>query len=437
MIFKTYIKEAIEPVEKTEVKEQEELIEETFEHPDSPSLTRDLVDAFYAPVEKLIKDGKFEEAEKEIEELEKDLAAFEEENAKKKIFKFPKFMIDGQKKQLAALRAKLPKTESLDDMDKRCEKCNTLLNDGGTCPKCDDGEEDLAEAVSNKEKLKRAFPELNFDRTEPITEGKYGKLTAPSEDLEFLANEFDKELSKAGFDYEISIKDGFKINIVSNQFNDIKDFAEKHFKKHHLSMDIEELDGSFNIMLKKEETEAQESLEETLTAKSKLINAFPHINWAFKDASISDSNMEEEFEEYDDEYDIDDDVEQDRRHAALYGGDRMYCDCGTKLSMDEWGGYCPKCNPRDPKETYQESFDDDCSYIATETSYDIAEEIAALAAKELQLPAHEVEMLEHDINNLRSNEWVDTFSKLPDNSEAKQKFFNFAVTAEECYDDEI
>ena len=33
-------------------------------------------------------------------------------------------------------------TESVYDMDKRCEKCNTLLNDGGTCPKCDDGEED-------------------------------------------------------------------------------------------------------------------------------------------------------------------------------------------------------------------------------------------------------------------------------------------------------
>lgn len=32
--------------------------------------------------------------------------------------------------------------ESVYDMDKRCEKCNTLLNDAGTCPKCDDGEED-------------------------------------------------------------------------------------------------------------------------------------------------------------------------------------------------------------------------------------------------------------------------------------------------------
>lgn len=62
--------------------------------------------------------------------------------------------------------------ESIEDMHKRCEKCNTLLNDGGTCPKCDDGEEDygdeLEEALTNSEKLKRAYPELNFDN--PVEE---------------------------------------------------------------------------------------------------------------------------------------------------------------------------------------------------------------------------------------------------------------------------
>ena len=42
------------------------------------------------------------------------------------------------------------------------------------------------------------------------------------------------------------------------------------------------------------------------------------------------------------------DEEADRHHANLYGGDRTYCDdCGTKLEMDEWGSYCPKCNPHE------------------------------------------------------------------------------------------
>lgn len=40
--------------------------------------------------------------------------------------------------------------ESVDDMDKRCENCNTLLNDMGKCPKCDEGEEDLDEATLNE-----------------------------------------------------------------------------------------------------------------------------------------------------------------------------------------------------------------------------------------------------------------------------------------------
>lgn len=92
--------------------------------------------------------------------------------------------------------------ESLEDMDKRCEACNTLLNDMGKCPKCDEGEEDYgdeleldeklteatectcgeceeclkkqkleeAQELSNVEKLKRAFPELNFDEPETIEE---------------------------------------------------------------------------------------------------------------------------------------------------------------------------------------------------------------------------------------------------------------------------
>lgn len=38
-------------------------------------------------------------------------------------------------------------SESVEDMDKRCEECNALLNDMGKCPKCDDGEEDLEEKV--------------------------------------------------------------------------------------------------------------------------------------------------------------------------------------------------------------------------------------------------------------------------------------------------
>lgn len=174
MKFKKYMKESTD-------QETKPNLVEFLDNPDKPLIgVEDEIDSLYAPVKKLIDAKKFSEAAEELSNLEKDLDEFELENSKKKFFRFPQFMIDGQRKQIETLRAHLPIEESIDDMDKRCEKCNTLLNDGGTCPKCDDGEEDygdeLHEELSNKEKLLRAFPELNFDN-EPLTEGTGAEAT--------------------------------------------------------------------------------------------------------------------------------------------------------------------------------------------------------------------------------------------------------------------
>lgn len=79
-------------------------------------------------------------------------------------------------------------------------------------------------------------------------------------------------------------------------------------------------------------------------------------------------------------------------------------------------------------------YSSDKEYVAKECSYEMAEEIAQKAKKALKLPAHEVEMLEHDINNLRSNEWADIFAKLSDRSEVKKLFFTYAVEEEELDD---
>ena len=73
----------------------------------------------------------------------------------------------------------------------------------------------------------------------------------------------------------------------------------------------------------------------------------------------------------------------------------------------------------------------DIDWHAKECSYDIAREIAQLAKRALKLPAHEVEMLEHDINNLRSDEWVEQFIQLSDKSRAKELFFKYAVERDE------
>lgn len=172
MKFKRYIKEST--CEETKI-----TLSEDFGNPDEPVVgVKDVVDNFYKSVKDLIAQGKFEDAKLELDALEADLNEFEAANAKKKFFKFPQFMINNERKRLEMLRSQLPMNESIEDMDKRCEKCNTLLNDQGTCPKCDDGEEDyedkLEEKLTAREKLKAAFPELNFDRkpdevTEAVT----------------------------------------------------------------------------------------------------------------------------------------------------------------------------------------------------------------------------------------------------------------------------
>jgi hypothetical protein len=74
-------------------------------------------------------------------------------------------------------------------------------------------------------------------------------------------------------------------------------------------------------------------------------------------------------------------------------------------------------------------------YVSKECSYAMASEIALKAKRALKLPAHEVEMLEHDINNLRADEWVDSFSKLSDKSPVKQLFFKYAVAQDDTMDE--
>lgn len=291
MKFTKYLKESSAPKNTL-------VIDEEFHNPDKPSFVDTELDTFYAPVKQLIDKGEFEAARKELDLLEADLNELDAANSKKKFFRFPQFMIDSQRKQINSLRSMLPKNESIEDMEKRCENCNNLLNDAGTCPKCDHGDEDVTdrdeemnEELTAREKLKIAFPELNFDRQEPVNEE--------------CKNE------------ELSNKEKLK-----------RAFPE--------------------LNLDKDET----IVNEELSVREKLKNAYPELNF---DTDLSESAENPDgYDDFDDDYYDLDDVEQDRAHASLYGGDRMYCDCGKKLVMTEWGGYCPDCTPEDPEDIYKD-----------------------------------------------------------------------------------
>ena len=73
------------------------------------------------------------------------------------------------------------------------------------------------------------------ETTESLHEGKFGKLEAPSEDLSFLANEFDKALEAAhDLKYDIEIKDGYIISVTSFNIKQVDDIAKECFAKHDL-----------------------------------------------------------------------------------------------------------------------------------------------------------------------------------------------------------
>lgn len=415
MKFKKYVKESV-------TKEPQTLLDEgIFDsdswNPDKPSIIQDEIDRFYAPVRQMIEEGRFEEARAELADLEADLNELDAANSKKKFFRFPQFMIDGQRRRLDALKAKIPANESVSDMDKRCEKCNTLLNDGGTCPKCDDGEEDygdetkdMNEEMSVRERLKAAYPELNFDS--PMHENCVKEELTNREKLL-------RAFPELNFD-STTIEESVVTEKMSNREKLKAAYPELNFEG-----TVEEgLIGDISV---------------NLDASGSSVGFLGGTAGAAGISESTDNDPEDEFDDYDDEYDFEDDVEMDRRHAALYGGDRMYCDCGRKLSYDEYGSYCPVCDPKDPESVYSEGLNTtDCNYMSKETSFEIASKIARAAAREMNLPENEVEMLEHDINNLRSTEWVDSFADLPNTSKAKQMFFKYAVEVDsECFDDEI
>ncbi len=68
---------------------------------------------------------------------------------------------------------------------------------------------------------------------------------------------------------------------------------------------------------------------------------------------------------------------------------------------------------------------------AKKCSFDISNEIANLAMKELDLCLYDRDMLEHDINNLRGCEWKEQFEALPENSIARALYFDYVIEDED------
>ena len=409
--------------------------------------------------------------------------------------------------------------ESIDDMDKRCPECNTLLNDGGTCPKCDDGEEDygdeqfegcegyrarkygaywfgitgpddlmlrdeenklilfktkdeankyiednckkpLVETMSNLEKLKAAYPELNFDEPmteevvteelsnweklvraypeleteELITEGcveeeltNSEKLKRAFPELNFdepvveeveskeplceaegsdiihriidvmsdLAKDDNKKWAKTAVDIVSVIPDNLADDLfdkVKSNFTNLKlQGSNKSKISDELGIEIDETNDTVGELFDiaennniKDDPELTKKLVMTVLSMIAVVEPTPVLEVItfivkiipanlitsvlkiltsvnpstsvgkrivdlvadqFKSNKEVKEDLDDPYADYDDDYDFDDDVEQDHVHAALYGGDRTYCECGRRLEYGEDGyTYCPDCD---------------------------------------------------------------------------------------------
>lgn len=177
----------------------------------------------------------------------------------------------------------------------------------------------LTEDLSAREKLKAAYPELNFE--ESLTEGRV---------VEDLTNTEKLKRAYPELNFDDSVTEKVISEDLSNREKLLKAYPELTF------------DSSVT----------NELMNEEMSIRDKLKSAYPELNFdktitEDTDDEDSDTEFEDEFDEYDDDYDMDD-VEQDYAHAALYGGDLTYCKkCGARLKRDEYGSYCPTCENSD------------------------------------------------------------------------------------------
>ena len=160
-------------------------------------------------------------------------------------------------------------------------------------------------------------------RRHRVNEGILGKLLFDSELAHGLYDEFYKDLTD-------KIKSGDKAGAMKEWEDLTKDFEKENLESIRWAKVFNEVQAE---RMKKYKAQIDAMSDTSDTAS---------VDESYRNSSDEDAP---EYDEYDDDYYDLDPVEEDRAHAALYGGDRTYCDCGKRLVPDEYGYfYCPVCN---------------------------------------------------------------------------------------------
>lgn len=264
---------------------------------------------------------------------------------------------------------------------KTCDNCGTRLNDGGTCPKCDDGEEDYGD------ELKESAASDGWVKSD-----KSGKQVSTNSTGMTLINHSDKGLNADVFHWSVVDADGETL------------------------LDTGKLYYGYDV------------------SHSWAKNSGRWIRKAiYGDAIILKCIA--------DKYNFND---EDILAALNPGIDNRYrAACGISHDVPGWQNAqqivseAESANIIDKFTVKESNLTESVSgkYVAQKCDSDIAEEIALMAMRAMRLKEHEAQALEYDLIEGKADKWVKDFEALPDNSEVKKLFFTFVKkSTNESYD---
>lgn len=201
----------------------------------------------------------------------------------------------------------------------------------------------IAEELDPYERIVAHNPDLDADAYDKLKQqGRLPKVDTPAEEVE------DEPAPAVDIDYTPDTRDPFvrltdmypelEESVSNDEEDSIREKIRLYFADHPYPADMDTED------IAEEVAENLFDIDYNNTDSDMSYIIFSEVEHYLDSKDSTDTA----WDEYDDQYEFDNEddvVEQDRMHAALYGGDREYCDkCGSKLVMDEWGGSCPKCD---------------------------------------------------------------------------------------------
>ena len=291
----------------------------------------------YAPLADAIKEGDYDKARNMYDEYMADLEEFKSTCVKqhqKNFCTIQSELLSKYKEQIDAMNDPVPVAVNENvEQDPETSK-NTRPN------------RTLAETLdSDEHKIERYETDIDelykFMMNKTHTDYMEGRLAADKY-AEFLKSVYD------ALDAVTMPEDKVEECVESEPVVEATE-GKRQFKPHTIR--LLKLIGSDLVEGIEDPEENKEVLDEGCTDDCKEQQDTEELEEEINSSIDDDYNIQDEsdvectWDDYDDEYSMDP-VEQDRAHAALYGGDREYCECGEKLEHDEWGGYCPVCNPK-------------------------------------------------------------------------------------------